>query len=142
MPSTSQLGTGTAVSDLAKRQLDLGRVGHDTGRLVLHFERRVALPSAQVRDTLTARNLDGVPGAERWDVDDEGRAARLTFTALLDSDDVESAAGEGAAYHQCFARFVGTMQPGTNTQPPDDPDPVLLIAAYQSAFAAALADTD
>jgi hypothetical protein len=130
------------VPDVANRQLGLGRVGHDTGRLVLHFERRVALPCAQVRDTLTARGLDGVPGAERWDVDDEGRGSRLVFTAWLDADDVETAAGRGAAYHQCFARLVGTMQPGTNVELLNDLDPALLVAAYRSAFAAALADTD
>jgi hypothetical protein len=128
---------------------DLGRIGHESGRLVLHLERVLDLPAAQVRQALTAsgrsgtaRSETGGDAQERWDVDDERSGSRLAFTAWIDADDVETAAGTGARYHSCFDRLVRDIQQGTCSPQADDFDVALLSAAYVSAFAAALADTD
>ena len=122
-----------------KGRPDLGSVGRDNGRLVLRFERRLNLASADVRTVLLSELQSRSEHLERWEVDDDCPGSRLSLTAWIDAYDVETAAGTGAEFHRCFDWLVRVIEQGATN--PDDVDPTIL-KEYGAAFAAALADTD
>jgi len=126
------------VADTGQRGLELGKVGHDAGRLVLRLERPLAAPSAEVRQALTASALP----AERWEVDDDCPGSRLSLTAWIDADDIEQAGSGGAEYRRRFERLVRDLEPGSARRRSADVGVARLAEEYRAAFAGALADTD
>jgi uncharacterized protein YndB with AHSA1/START domain len=182
-------------TDMTRTDPILSTVGHDNGRLVLHFECLLSHPPDELWRVLTASEhrehwipcgiLDELrkgttvqppfwpvhlePGENgvsvltgvtrvwqapavfewtsdadtvRWEVSTTDAGTRLEFTTWIDSDDVEVAASAGAGYHACFEQLVRLLETGSIAPPFQCAHFAALETQYNSAVAAALADTD